>query len=141
MDFPRKAQELGKVAAEVAEVGPCFCWTEGENGHYLGRLGWAGHQKLHPPGTSLCRGTEPRRPAPPRQRTARTDRLSGPQASMETEGTSENRAGTTLCTADGLPEASALLPPGIQIPLLGNMGAHLETAQDRGEEQALPLPF
>ena len=56
MDFPPKAQELGKEAVEIAEVGLCFCWTEGENGHYLGRLGWAGYQKPHPPGTSLCRG-------------------------------------------------------------------------------------
>lgn len=84
MDFPRKAQELGKEAVEIAEVGLCFRWTEGENGHYLDRLGWAGYQKPHPPGTSLCRGAEPRRPAPPRQRTARTERLSGPQVSLET---------------------------------------------------------
>lgn len=32
MDFPRKAQELGKEAVEIAEVGLCFRWTEGRMG-------------------------------------------------------------------------------------------------------------
>lgn len=102
MDFPQKVQELGKEAVEISEARPCFLWTKGENGHHLGRLGprWvleaasSRHFSVEEqiPGRHSTRDKGP----------ARRERLPGPQL---------------LCTANGLPEASALLPPGIQIPL------------------------
>lgn len=104
-----------------------------------GRLGPDWSQKLHPPGTSCCRGTDPTKPTPPEMKDPEEQKgCLEPNSAVGTEGLGSTQLGGPSAQPTDLQGLSPAPTWGPHSPtptkrfLLETKQPRLETEQSRG---------